>query len=937
MDTSEDGGCEHDGSIGKDGSLEVIWKDSPIEKKLQSNGVSNRHSNQSELRGFVHSLISSPSPNKNQTKPKASTTSVAVADARTSGGAGTTPSSISRFIVFSPERATATSTTTTHHDAPAAMGFVTKTPPIHRHKRRKTGNEHEDLMSVLDKLDEEYADTPEKAIESAFESPFSKEAWDTIEQMEIEATQQSIQRHELKPVQTHISPAGDTLKPPPPPPARPAAAPSATPLDYLRCVALEVQIETHQRQKTIRALDDATDKTIVIGLREDWFDTPLQVGDTLLKLLEYGLSTQQASDELKLSFQGMYKWLNQAHRNGIRVKGGGNNTCSALYRLQAVLSIEEPLWSVKYGLKGAVDACLNMQHISHEKANKMMAFELKTGKPTNSIDHIGQVLLYTLLLDERQLLPTLLKKTWECQNCFVSAECMLHHAAIEHGSAFGVPDVFDKVTSHLTVPELTYFKKWIQLLEWESRSNQNTSMLFPQSTEPRLLSNLKAQTHAPGFVELTFGDESANSSSFDAQSDLKIQDRVILSVQSPTHSIFHVAKASVAAVHPSYLRLSLFSAIPATILHGQSVVGSAFSYRVDKDATYSGLQAAKHNVLALMATPDMEAKRKLICHLHPPRFASLSVEARVRRRCLDTGGGGNDCEALLREFYSTMNTDQQKAIEQMLNAKDYSLILGMPGTGKTTAITMAVRMLRYLGLSVLVTSYTHAAVDNLLVKLLDMDVSVLRIGGTPALVHPKVGPHRLEAKSFEHAEQMRQAMLDASVVGCTCLSTHHVLFAHRKFDVCIISTIDTYQGKDKRVVFVSFVRSNRDGHVGDLLLDWRRINVALTRAKDKLVLVGSKATLRQSPVLHALLTLVDQQHWGIDVPCGVVGLPHLVAGQNKIKRVRQGAEMGATTSSHMYTVVPPSDEIENLVGGNVVRVVPSGHRFQVSRNIMEEG
>ncbi|RHY13926.1 hypothetical protein DYB36_013325, partial [Aphanomyces astaci] len=267
----------------------------------------------------------------------------------------------------------------------------------------------------------------------------------------------------------------------------------------------------------------------------------------------------------------MYKWLNQAHRNGIRVKGGGNNTCSALYRLQAVLSIEEPLWSVKYGLKGAVDACLNMQHISHEKANKMMAFELKTGSAEGLLLYLQDVdstmlqqpveahirgLLHSRNLHAahlfqartRQLLPTLLKKTWECQNCFVSAECMLHHAAIEHGSALssGVPDVFDKVTRHLTVPELTYFKKWIQLLEWESRSNQNTSMLFPQSTEPRLLSNLKAQTHAPGFVELTFGDESANSSSFDAQSDLKVQDRVILSVQSPTHSIFHVAKASVA-------------------------------------------------------------------------------------------------------------------------------------------------------------------------------------------------------------------------------------------------------------------------------------------------------------------------------------------------------------------------------------------------------
>uniref|UniRef100_H3G6X5 DNA replication ATP-dependent helicase/nuclease n=2 Tax=Phytophthora ramorum TaxID=164328 RepID=H3G6X5_PHYRM len=53
-----------------------------------------------------------------------------------------------------------------------------------------------------------------------------------------------------------------------------------------------------------------------------------------------------------------------------------------------------------------------------------------------------------------------------------------------------------------------------------------------------------------------------------------------------------------------------------------------------------------------------------------------------------------------------------------------------------------------------------------------------------------------------------------------------------------VSTIDKYQGKDKDVILVSFVRCNEEKHVGELLTDWRRINVALTRAKQKLLLVG---------------------------------------------------------------------------------------------------
>lgn len=54
---------------------------------------------------------------------------------------------------------------------------------------------------------------------------------------------------------------------------------------------------------------------------------------------------------------------------------------------------------------------------------------------------------------------------------------------------------------------------------------------------------------------------------------------------------------------------------------------------------------------------------------------------------------------------------------QILTAKDYALILGMPGTGKTFTMVHAVKALLIRGASILITSYTNSAIDNLLIKL----------------------------------------------------------------------------------------------------------------------------------------------------------------------------------------------------------------------------
>ena len=76
-----------------------------------------------------------------------------------------------------------------------------------------------------------------------------------------------------------------------------------------------------------------------------------------------------------------------------------------------------------------------------------------------------------------------------------------------------------------------------------------------------------------------------------------------------------------------------------------------------------------------------------------------------------------------------------------------------------------------------------------------------------------------------------------------------------------INTVDKYQGRDKACIIVSLVRSNEHSNVGDLLRDWRRVNVAVTRAKQKLILIGSLQTLKGSLLLQELFGLLERRDW----------------------------------------------------------------------------
>eukprot|EP00746_Dinoflagellata_sp_MGD_P139223 gnl/MRDRNA2_/MRDRNA2_72715_c0_seq1.p1 gnl/MRDRNA2_/MRDRNA2_72715_c0~~gnl/MRDRNA2_/MRDRNA2_72715_c0_seq1.p1 ORF type:complete len:1232 (-),score=234.18 gnl/MRDRNA2_/MRDRNA2_72715_c0_seq1:168-3863(-) len=101
-----------------------------------------------------------------------------------------------------------------------------------------------------------------------------------------------------------------------------------------------------------------------------------------------------------------------------------------------------------------------------------------------------------------------------------------------------------------------------------------------------------------------------------------------------------------------------------------------------------------------------------------------------------------------------------------------------------------------------------------------------------------------------------------------------------------VSTIDRSQGRGAKVVIFSAVRSNVERKVGHLLLDWRRLNVAVSRAKQKLVILASATTL-------------EGHHGEQEKECGGIGAKENIRGRSALQSLvricrAQGAEIPGT-------------------------------------------
>ena len=148
------------------------------------------------------------------------------------------------------------------------------------------------------------------------------------------------------------------------------------------------------------------------------------------------------------------------------------------------------------------------------------------------------------------------------------------------------------------------------------------------------------------------------------------------------------------------------------------------------------------------------------------------------------------------------------------------LAKGFPGTGKTSTIVFIARLMMALGKRVLITSYTHAAVDNILLKLMELHASekcstrstintdLVRVGSKSAIhpaLHRMLAPE-LAAGEIDRREILRagslpqdvttskpsissqhQVMPSAKIIGVSVLTVpNSPLLIEQKFDVVIV-------------------------------------------------------------------------------------------------------------------------------------------------------
>lgn len=513
-----------------------------------------------------------------------------------------------------------------------------------------------------------------------------------------------------------------------------------------------------------------------------------------------------------------------------------------------VSDIEERFWSPQYGLKGNVDVTAQFNvSIDDQQTVVTAPLEFKTGKSEyQQTSHRAQVLLYTLLMSERyginvsagflyylesgqitrvaslhkeirgllitrnelarhlkhKSLPPMIADKRLCKGCYASDACFTYHKCAEagDGDSSGLGELFQGRTAHLGKQDTEFFIKWESLItKEEGEMFRFRNELWHLTSEQRqkmnrcfgdLLVVPGSETFDPTHGKMyqwTYQLKRAEPGASFLLSQISNSEPVIVSDESGHYAIscgfvsaVTATKISVKVDRPlrdSRAKLDDFDSFTNQVFRGIQAADNLVNpvrYRVDQDEFKSGMGIVRNNLIALLLDPaspnasiNTERLRNLIVNLVEPKFDKGRPSTVVY--------GGKD----------SLNVDQIRAKDKIMSAKDYALILGMPGTGKTTTIAHIIKALVDAGKSVLLTSYTHSAVDTIILKLASDKMKVLRLGGITK-IHPEVLQMAMtEQHNCATFEELHDYYNSPSIVATTCLSINHAIFQKRRFDYCI--------------------------------------------------------------------------------------------------------------------------------------------------------
>uniref|UniRef100_V5EZ47 DNA replication ATP-dependent helicase/nuclease DNA2 n=2 Tax=Kalmanozyma brasiliensis (strain GHG001) TaxID=1365824 RepID=V5EZ47_KALBG len=429
-----------------------------------------------------------------------------------------------------------------------------------------------------------------------------------------------------------------------------------------------------------------------------------------------------------------------------------------------------------------------------------------------------------------QVLPPTIDSEHKCRRCYAVDGCMLFRRAIEDvvepsevarsapksgrmlSRRTPIADVFEQKTEHLTNIHLEFFRKWDRLLNleeedavrfrkemWTMTAEQREKVgrcfgnmrldVDPRSLSPGSSSSMRRVLHR--FVRHV--DPTQNAEAGLLSGHIQVNDPVTISIEP---DMLSVAQGFVSSLTPTSVEIGLDHSLDAVMRRAsekeQAMTQEApfdmasaterIVFRIDKDELGSGMGRVRANLAALFLTPQRGGdvkRRELVVEMRAPRFLSKEQLPEA----FTTSSTHDSLQQILVQVHAddSVNQDQKLAIDNVLSAQDYALVLGMPGTGKTTTIAKLIELLVRLGKRILLTSYTHSAVDTILRKLgedqkeeADESMRILRLG-TKDKVHPDA--HRFLLPRCASIEELKDAFESPNVVAATCLSVHHTFFS----------------------------------------------------------------------------------------------------------------------------------------------------------------
>ena len=141
--------------------------------------------------------------------------------------------------------------------------------------------------------------------------------------------------------------------------------------------------------------------------------------------------------------------------------------------------------------------------------------------------------------------------------------------------------------------------------------------------------------------------------------------------------------------------------------------------------------------------------------------------------------------------------------------------------------------------------------------LIFVDTSEIDKNGEKKLKDSKSIINLAEAETtLEIVDFYQKLGIDDKDIGIISPYADQVSLIKNKTDI-EVKTVDGFQGREKEIIIISTVRSNDKGKIG-FLSDLRRLNVALTRAKRKLIIIGNKETLKTHPTYERLIEYANE-------------------------------------------------------------------------------